>query len=455
MTEHAHGSRRHPHGETNAIRTEHHQHSAHGAGSYVSPHHRELKPRPIPWTNLILLLSVGILLFGMGYKYGEWKAGGAGTANFLTITDEQRDSPNRIDFSLFWDVWSKIEAKFVDETKIDTEKMYYGAIKGMVASLGDPYTFFLTPEENKKSKDDLGGRFEGIGAELGMKSGVIVVVSPIKNSPAIRAGLRANDIIMKVDGEAVKGWSLSETVSKIRGPGGTTVKLTILRPSENKEYEFAITRDTIKVDSIETSYERKNNKQVAIVKINQFGESTNSEWDAAAAEIAQRYRNGQVQAMVIDLRNNPGGYLESAVYVASEFLKQGDLVVKQESTIDDDREYTVRRVGRLGDIPLVVMLNGGSASASEILAGALRDHNRATLVGEKSFGKGSVQEALDLARGSGLHVTVAKWILPGGEWINGKGITPPIIVANVVDENNTITRETDAQLDRAVEEAVK
>ncbi|MCX7996480.1 MAG: S41 family peptidase [Patescibacteria group bacterium] len=441
--------------------TEHSSHSHHPAHTHSGKDtgQEEVRTgetiiRQLPWTNIILLLSLGILLFGMGYKFGEWRiAGGNISASAVDLITGSTNQQNRkgVDFGLFWDVWGKLEKKYVDKTKLDAEKMYYGAIKGMVASLGDPYTFFLTPEENKKSKDDLGGRFEGIGAELGLKAGAIVVVAPIKNSPSIKAGLRAGDIITKVNDESIKGWSLSEAVSKIRGPGGTTVKITVVRPSDGKEYTFAIVRDTIKVDSIELTYERKNKKQVAIVKINQFGETTNSEWDRAASEILQRSESGQVDAVVVDLRDNPGGYLESAVYIASEFLEQGKMVVKQESSIEEDREYSVRRTGRLLEIPLVVVLNGGSASASEILAGALRDHNRARIVGEKSFGKGSVQEALDLAKGSGLHVTVAKWVLPGGEWINGKGITPEILVTNQLEDGNTLTRETDAQLDRAVE----
>lgn len=438
-TEHSHHSGKHTH----------HEHSGKSA--------QAVTVKNIPWTNIILMASAGLLLFGVGFKYGQYKAmkGPRGGSSVFTNATQSAagGEASSIDFSLFWEVWNKVEEKYVDEKKIDAKKMYYGAIKGMVASLEDPYTFFLTPDENKKSKDDLGGRFEGIGAQLGMKNGLIVVATPIKNSPASRAGIRSGDIITKVDGDSTRGWTLTQAVGKIRGEQGTKVKLTIVR--EGKELEFEITRDTIKVDSVELSYEKEGSKNIAVLKLNQFGETTNSEWDRAITEIQRQYEAGTVQGMVLDLRDNPGGYLESSVYLASDFLEQGKMIVKQESTIEEDREYSVRRPGRLLDIPLTVLINQGSASAAEILSGALRDYKRATLIGEKSFGKGSVQEALDLDTGAGLHVTVARWILPSGEWINGKGITPEIQVTNEVSEGNTLTRETDAQLQRAIDEVSK
>lgn len=417
-------------------------------------HHDE--PKSFSWTNIILLASIGLLLFGLGYKYGESKSGGARAQNsiFGNIGSESKSkSAEKIDFSLFWDVWSKVEQKYVDEKKIDANKMYYGAIKGMVASLEDPYTFFLTPDENKKSKDDLGGKFEGIGAQLGLRDNRIVIVAPLKNSPAIRAGILSGDILTKVDGQSVQGWTLNQAVGKIRGTKGTPVKLAILRNSEEKEFE--IVRDEIKVDSVELTYERKNDQQFAVLKVNQFGETTNDEWDRAVQDVKTKYASGEIKGMVLDLRDNPGGYLESSVYLASEFLEIGKLVVKQESTIEGNKEYKVRRQGNLLTIPMTVLINQGSASASEILSGALRDYDRATIIGEKSFGKGSVQEALDLQKGAGLHVTVAKWILPKGEWINGKGIMPEIEVKNEVKEGNTLTRDTDEQLNRALDEVLK
>jgi carboxyl-terminal processing protease len=323
----------------------------------------------------------------------------------------------------------------------------------MVSSLEDPYTFFLTPEENKESKDDLGGKFEGIGAQLGLQDNRIIVVAPLKNSPAVRAGVLAGDFINKVNGQSTKNWTLPQAVSKIRGQKGTKVTLTLER--DGKEKDIAIVRDQIQVDSVELSYEKKGAQTVAVIKVNQFGDNTNEEWDRAVNEVAQKWKSKEIKGLVLDVRDNPGGYLDGSVYLASEFLPLDSLVVKQESTVENTKTYTVERRGLLLDMPLVTLINKGSASASEILAGSLRDHKRTTLVGEKSFGKGSVQEALDLKGGAGLHVTVAKWILPNGDWINEKGIEPATVIENDIKDGNTLNRKNDLQLDKAIEQLVK
>jgi len=402
-------------------------------------------------TEILFVLSFIIFLFGSGYKLGEYRANQKKIerSNYNIINVDNKAAEKNIDFSLFWETWDKVEQKFIDKKKLDPKKMFYGAIKGMVASLDDPYTFFLTPDENKQSKDDLGGRFEGIGAQLGMKDNRVIVVAPLKNSPAEKAGVKAGDFINKVDGNSTKEWSLTYAVSKIRGPKGTKVKLTLER--EGKELEITITRDQINVPSVELSYE----KNIAILKLNQFGENTVDEWNKAIFEIKNKWLKKEVKGMVLDLRDNPGGYLEGSVYLASEFLPMGKVVVRQESTDSMNKDYKVIRQGELLDIPLVVLINKGSASASEILAGALRDYKRAKIIGEKSFGKGSVQEAVDLKEGAGLHVTVAKWILPGGDWINSKGIDPEIKVENQIKEGNTPTRSDDKQLDKALEILLK
>jgi carboxyl-terminal processing protease len=391
-------------------------------------------------TNVLLAASVAVLLFGGGYTYGKYQAG---------EVQKQLSAQRNIDFTLFWNVWDTVSKKYVDKKKVDTKKMYLGAIKGMVASLEDPYTFFLNTEENKQSKDDLGGKFEGIGAQLGLKDGMTVVVAPLKNSPAEKAGIHAGDYIVKVDDVDTKGMPLTQVVSKVRGNRGTKVKLTLLR--DGQQIEVSVARDVIHIDSVELRFE----DSVAYLKLNQFGDNTVDEWEQKVSEIKIKWDKKEVKGLVLDLRDNPGGYLESSVYLAGEFLPQGKVVVKQESTTFANKDYLVNRTGKLLDIPMTVLINKGSASASEILSGALRDHKRAELIGEKSFGKGSVQEAIDLGDGAGLHVTVAKWILPGGEWINGKGIEPKIKVENVVKEGNTITREDDKQLDTAVAEVLK
>lgn len=390
-------------------------------------------------TNLLLIISFTILVFGSGYKLGEYKN------RFTSLQPTTYNQQPNINFDLFWDTWSKLQERYVDQKKIDPKKMYYGAIKGMVASVEDPYTFFLTPEENKQTKDDLGGKFEGIGAQLGLKDNRVVIIAPLKKSPAELAGVRAGDIIDKVDGISTNNWTLSQAVSKIRGPKNTKVKLALIR--NNKEIEVTIVRQQIIIASVELSFD----KNIAILKVNQFGDNTNDEWDKAVDEIKSKWINKQIKGLVLDLRDNPGGYLESSVYLASEFLPLGKLVVKQEATLYGNKEYRVSKIGKLQDIPLTILINKGSASASEILAGALRDHKRAQLIGEKSFGKGSVQEALDLKEGAGLHVTVAKWVLPNGDWINSRGIEPNVKIVNEIKEGNTITQETDKQLEKAIQ----
>jgi len=411
-------------------------------------------------TNYFFIFSLFIFVFGVGFKLGEYKTKKSSLPNQIAplITSEPKQKLKEVDFNLFWDTWNKLEEKFIDKKKLDRKKMFYGAIKGMVASLGDPYTFFLTPDENKQSKNDLEGKFEGIGAQLGLKDNRVIVVAPLKDSPAEKAGVRAGDFINKVDGKDTKDWTLTQAVSQIRGPKGTKVTLTLQR--DKKEFDVTIIRDEIKVKSVELSFEHKKDcqkdcLQVAYVKINQFGDNTNDEWDKAVFEIKNQWQKKQIKGLILDLRDNPGGYLESAVYLASDFLPSGAMVVKQESTTGFNQQYKVIRQPNLIGIPLVILINKGSASASEILAGALRDHKKATLVGEKSFGKGSVQEALDLKEGAGLHVTVAKWILPNGDWINSKGIEPQIKIENNVKEGDTITREDDQQLEKAIEILLK
>lgn len=390
-------------------------------------------------TNFLLVISFIILIFGSGYKLGEYKN------RFSPLQPTVLNQQSSLNFDLFWETWNKLQERYVDQKKIDSKKMYYGAIKGMVSSLEDPYTFFLTPEENKQTKDDLGGKFEGIGAQLGLKENRIIIIAPLKNSPAEISGVKPGDFINEVDGTPTKNWTLIQAVSKIRGPKNTKVKLTLER--NGKEFEVTITRQQIIVASVELEFD----KSIAILKVNQFGDNTNEEWNKAVDEIKNKWSNKLIKGLVLDLRDNPGGYLESSVYLASEFLPLGKLVVKQEATLYGNKEYRVSRLGKLQEIPMSILINKGSASASEILAGALRDYKKGKLVGEKSFGKGSVQEALDLSGGAGLHVTVAKWILPNGDWINSKGIEPDIKITNEIKEGDTVTKENDSQLDKAIE----
>lgn len=337
-----------------------------------------------------------------------------------------RNSADQADMSLFWQVWDRLEQSYLDKTALKPEAMVLGAIKGMTAALNDPYTVFLPPQENQEARDELNGEFEGVGIQLGFKEGNLAVVAPLSGTPAALAGVRSGDLIIHLKDEAkdldrdTAGLSLPEAVRLIRGPKGSAIELTLLSEGDQEPRPVSIQRDTIVVKSVELAWVG-DSARIAHLKLSHFGGRTESEWQAAVGEIVSRGADG----IVLDLRDNPGGYLQGAVDLAGEFLPAGKLVVKQADGAGKTETYSVGRSGRLQEEPLVVLINGGSASSSEILAGALKDHGRAKLVGEKSFGKGTVQEALELAEGTGLHVTTAKWLLPSGSWVNEtKGLTP-------------------------------
>ncbi len=391
--------------------------------------------------NLFLVLIIAVLAGGVGYKLGthEVRVKWGSFKPNLEISNKLPPENKGADFSLFWSVWEEVTQKYVDKTKLDAKKMVYGAISGMVASVGDPYTLFLPPQQNKESKEELKGSFEGIGAQLGNKDKKIVVVAPLAGQPAQKAGILAGDWILKIDGKEIGNLILPEVVAKIRGPKGTTVTLTVVHPGGDKPVDVAIIRDKIILKSVDWkpagSPRVEAGKNLAQIQLIRFGDETNSQWDQAVKEINEK----KITGVILDLRNNPGGYLTDAVYIASEFLRSG-VVVKQQRYDGQTQTYSVSRPGKLLDMPLVVLINQGTASAGEILAGALQGAGRAKIVGTQSFGKGSVQESQDLSGGAGLHITVAKWLLANDVWINGTGLTPDIKV-----------EEEDKQLEKAVE----
>jgi carboxyl-terminal processing protease len=356
-----------------------------------------------------------------------------------TKPPENRD----VDFSLFWEVWEKLEQNYIDQEKLVPEQMVYGAIKGMTASLGDPYTVFLPPVQNEKTREELQGEFDGIGAQLGMKNEQIVVIAPLKGMPAEKAGIKSGDLILKVDGVDTFGWSVQEAVEHIRGPKGEAVLLTLYREGMEDSFDLEVVRDVVEVPTVETEF-RDN---VAIIKLHQFGEQTNRQWEILINEVIEKCfeNNNQCDGIILDLRNNPGGFLNGSVFIASEFLENGTIVTQEHSS-GQSLDFKVDRKGRLLKQPMVVLINKGSASASEIVAGALKVRKRATIVGEKSFGKGSIQERIELPNNAGMHVTTAKWLLPDGSWINEVGIQPD---HEVVDDQETIDK--DEQLEYAVE----
>lgn len=407
--------------------------------------------------NTLIQLIIIVVVFNVGLKMG--KNGYTPTLTQplkRTVVNTSPPPSREVDFALFWEVWAKLEERFLDKTKLDTEKMVHGAIAGMVNSLGDPYTVFLPPKENQDFKSDLEGAFEGIGAQLGSKDDKIVVIAPLKDHPAEKAGVRAGDWIIKVNDEETFGWTVPETVTKIRGPKGSSVKLSVVHEGQGETVDISVTRDKIIIKSVEVSYKQVDPTcssvtcaEIAVVRLTRFGDTTNDEWNAAISEVDAK--GDQIKGVVLDVRNNPGGYFQSAIYIASEFIKTG-VVVKQENSDGSVETYSVTRVGNLLDVPLTVLINKGSASASEIVAGALKDHKRATLIGETTFGKGSIQSPEDLEGGSGIHITTARWVMPNGEWINGKGIKPDIEVKLDLSLAATASADFDPQLDKAIEE---
>ncbi|MBI2616786.1 S41 family peptidase [Candidatus Gottesmanbacteria bacterium] len=411
--------------------------------------------------NIILGISILVITFGIGYRVGQKSTSVSSSLSAVEIVGQTKGKNPTVDFSLFWDVWDRVGKYYIDKEKIDPQKMVYGAISGMVSSLGDPYTVFLPPTQNKEAKDDLGGKFEGIGAQLGVKEKKIVVIAPLKGTPAETAGIKSGDWIVKVDGKETLNWTVFEAVSKIRGPKGSSVELTIVHKDASSSSDIKVTRDTINVASVEwelknLSCSSENNcKKVVYLKLSRFGDQTSEEWNKGISEILQALpgtasqTNDEIKGLVFDLRNNPGGYLAGSVFIASEFLKDG-IVVKQESIRSGNQQYSVDRKGRLTSIPMVVLINKGTASAGEIVAGSLQERARAKLFGETTFGKGSVQEAQELEGGAGIHITTAKWLLPSGKWINGTGIEPDIAVTN--DESKP---EEDTQLLKALEYLIK
>jgi len=363
------------------------------------------------------------------------------------LDNKQVGQPEKVDFSLFWDAWSVIEEKYVDREKVDRQKMVYGAIAGLIESLDDPYSVFMEPQESKKFVDDMSGSFEGIGAEVGIRKGILTIISPLQGNPAEKAGLRAGDQILKIEDTLTNDLTLDEAVSLIRGEKGTTVKLLVFRNSWEENKEIEIIRGKIEIPIIEwkmISAAEEGEKNIAYIQFNHFTQNATSEFKKIVSQIIQQEPKG----LVLDIRNNPGGYLEVAVDISSWFVPKGDLVVIEDFGNGEKNEYRSKGYEGLEEIPTVILINCGSASASEILAGATRSIEKIKIVGEKSFGKGSVQQLKEMKDDSSIKITIAKWLTPLGESISEKGIVPDIEV-EITEED--IDNMIDPQLDKALE----
>lgn len=366
---------------------------------------------------LFLLISL-LAVFAGGYFFG------------LAGNRYQQE----VDLTQFWQVYRIVKQRYVNE--VDPQKAAEGAAAGLVESLGDPFSAYLAPSQKRNLDEELRGEFEGIGAELTQKDQLITVVAPLADSPAEAAGLKASDIILKVDDLSTDGLSLDEVVAKIRGPKDTVVKLTIARKNADKPIEISITRANIEVKSV-TSRMIDN---IGYLEITQFGDKTVESAQVAVNELAGK----KPKAMIIDLRNNPGGYLNGVAPIAGLFLPPS-VIVKEKYRDGKSDEIRSTAVPVMPETPLYVLVNGGSASASEILAGALQDYKRATLVGQKTFGKGSVQDLVTLKNGAALRITIAEWLTPNDRAINKVGIEPDVKVDG--EKNET----SDPILDKALE----
>jgi carboxyl-terminal processing protease len=424
-------------------------------------------------SNSLRLVIIIIITFLIGYYFGVSKIAFDWNNFHPSIQVASKEPPPSIqtmDMSMMWTVLDKLESMYYDKTAINANKLLNGAIAGMVSSLGDPYTVYLPPQQNTSFKQDLAGQFQGIGAELGMKGKDIIVIAPLDGSPASKAGIKAGDIIMGVNDKSIAGVDLNTVVNEIRGQKGTAVTLTVEHKGSTTPTDIKIVRDTITVKSLTTWTKKVKdidgintkadglaqaaNDKIVYIRLSEFGDNTNSEWQQIAESVSnQMKKDKSIKGVVFDLRNNPGGYLNDAIYIISEFVGSGT-AVEQEDSDGKITKYPVSGKGLLTDVPVVVLINKGSASASEIVSGSLQDHKRATLVGENSFGKGIIEQAEDLGNGAGLHITIAKWLTPDGHWVgngkDGKGLTPDIKVA--LDPKDP---SHDTQLEKAVEVLVK
>lgn len=390
---------------------------------------------------LVFILIVTFSLIS-GYYLGFWEA----TKNkeqyslnniISTIPDYLRDD---FDSDLFWEVWNEAKTKHVDssENEVSDQDLFYGALSGLIKSLDDPYSVFLDPQETTEFKNELSGSFEGVGMEIGIKNGLLTVISPLEGSPAEQAGLKSGDIILKIDDEDTSEMSLDMAVSNIRGPQGTEVVLTIMEKNGENLRDVTIVRNVIVVQSVTWEIIEDN---LAYIKIVHFNNDTHKDFEKIANEILL----SDIDGIILDLRGNPGGYLDTAVDIAGEFVD--NKLILTEDFGDEVREYVSEPGAKLQDYELAVLVNFGSASASEILAGAMQDYSRGTIIGEQTFGKGSVQDYEQFSDGSSLKLTVAKWLTPNGHNIDDQGITPDIEVELTEDDYNN---DVDPQLNAAI-----
>jgi len=377
----------------------------------------------------ITVVVLFVFFAGIQFGNGNWQI------NYFNKNKQNKDLPSSLDYSSVNQVYQQLKQKY--DGKLDVNKLMIGMKEGLVSAAGDPYTTYFDATQAKEFNNQLNGTITGIGAQLGDQQGAIIVIAPIAGSPADKAGIRAQDIIIKINDTSTSGMTIDQAISLIRGNPGTTVKLAVLRGTQN--IDFSIIRQTITIPSVVT---KTLEGDIGYMQISQFGDDTSQLVDKAATD----FKSQHVKSIILDLRDNPGGYLDAAESVSSEWLKQGQSVVIKKTNNIVTETYAARQNGQLMGIPTVVLINGGSASASEITAGALVDNNAAITLGTKSFGKGSVQEFSNFSNGELLKVTMAHWFTPLGKTINKTGLEP---TKNVPVTEAQILAGQDVQLQAA------
>jgi carboxyl-terminal processing protease len=392
-----------------------------------------------------------ILIILIGGSFAAGKASGrdgyeSSVSSSLQNTELGR--PEGVDFSPFWKAWSVINEKYVPASTstavaVDDQEKVWGAIEGLAQSLGDPYTVFLPPVENEIFEGDVRGNFEGVGMEVGVRDGVLTVVAPLKGTPAYNAGIKSGDRIVEINDTSTYNMSTDEAVSLIRGKKGTEVSFAVIREGTSEPIEVTVVRDVINIPTIETEMRSDG---VFVIELYNFSAASPDLFRAALREFIE----ARTDKLVLDLRGNPGGYLEAAIDMASWFLPPGKIVVREDFG-DKQAEEVYRSRGYdifNKNLKMVILVDNGSASASEILAGALQEHDVAKLVGTQTYGKGSVQELVKITPETSLKVTIARWLTPEGVSISASGVTPDFVVENIEED---ILKGIDAQKDKAVE----